>query len=377
MDRKKAKQLLEKSRMGQLTAQEQALLESWYLDWKVDDQLNLSEAEILEELNLIRSSIPYLNKRKQVISLWPRIVAAASILLILSFGGYYLLHEQRPQRIAQDLPQDILPGCNKAILTLSTGKQIILTDAKSGTIANDNNIIIKKGTDGTISYDDKATAKNNELVYNTITTPRGGQWPVVLPDGSKIMLDAASSITYPIAFTGNERKVTVTGQVYFDVVHNAKTPFRVIAKGQTIEDVGTQFNINAYDDEPATITTLIEGSVKVAFNKQNALLKPGQESVLKNGNDKFIVRKANVQNTIAWKDGLFQFDQTDLKTMMRQVSRWYDLDIVYQGNIINDEFDGQIPRNVTLLQMLKILGSNEIHYKIENNGTKRKLIITP
>lgn len=335
---------------------------------------DLSEKEAL----IYAALLPHLKERRPV-RLWPRIAAAASIIIALSLGGYFLLHKKSPQPAMSLAKNDVAPGGNKAILTLSDGKQINLSDAGKGKLAQQNNATIKKTADGQIVYNEAAlpSTKQVPIAYNTITTPRGGKYNLVLADGTIATLDAASSIKYPVAFTGNERKVEITGQVYFEVVHNASQPFRVVVKGETIEDVGTHFNINAYDDEPAIVTTLVEGSIKVNRNGQSALLKPGQEALATGATGKIIVRKANVQQAIAWKDGLFRFDQTELKTLMRQVSRWYDLNVVYQGNVVNDEFDGAIPRDVKLSQLLKILASNQVHFEIENNGATKTLIIKP
>ena len=346
---------------------------------KNDDIPTLQLPDLLKKEELIYAALlPHLNHNRRV-RLWPRIAAAASITIALSVGGYFFLHKKQLQPTLSLAKNDVAPGGNRAVLTLSNGKQISLTDAGKGKLAQQNNATINKTADGQIVYNQtaSATTMQAQIVYNTVTTPRGGKYVLVLADGTIATLDAASSIKYPVAFIGNERKVEITGQVYFEVVHDASKPFRVTVKGETIEDLGTHFNINAYDDEPAIVTTLIEGGIKVNKDSQSALLKPGQEAVTIHAVGKIVVRKANVQQAIAWKDGLFRFDQTELKTLMRQVSRWYDLDVVYQGNVANDEFDGQIPRDVKLSQLLKILASNQIHFEIENNGTAKILIIKP
>ncbi|WP_121198474.1 FecR family protein [Mucilaginibacter gracilis] len=339
--------------------------------------LQLPDLSEKEEL-IYAALLPHL-KEKRLVRLWPRIAAAASIIIALSFGGYFLTHKKQPQPTLNLAKNDVAPGGNKAILTLSNGKQISLTDAGKGKLAQQNNTTINKTADGQIVYNQTASpsTKQVQIAYNTITTPRGGKYNLVLADGTIATLDAASSIKYPVAFTGSERKVEITGQVYFEVVHNASKPFRVVVKGETIEDLGTHFNINAYDDEPAIVTTLVEGSIKVNKDGQSVLLKPGQEALATHSLHKILVRKANIQQAIAWKDGLFRFDQTELKTLMRQVSRWYNLNVVYQGSVVNDEFDGQIPRDVKLSQLLKILASNQVHFEIENNGTTKTLIIKP
>jgi len=274
---------------------------------------------------------------------------------------------------AQNQAHDIFPGSNKAVLTLSNGKKISLTDSKSGSIAVDGNESIIKAADGTISYrPNSGSASPGELLYNTITTPRGGQWPVViLPDGSKAILDAASSIKYPVVFTGTERRVTITGQVYFEVLHDAAKPFRVDVKGQTIEDIGTHFNVNAYDDEPVIKTTLIEGSVKITRGQYITAIKPGQQAVSRNGSNSIIVSEADIDEAIAWKNGLFVFKGSDMATVMRQLSRWYDVDVDYDGAVPQRLFNGDMHRSMKASQVLEVLSFYNVHFKIDG----KKIIV--
>src|ERR1700761_4303742 len=253
--------LLKKYYEGQCTEQEAAWVETWYLNLQTGP-LNNSIEELTADLDEVEQQLLEHTTVKRV-TLWPRIAAAASVVMLLSIGGYFLLHKQTPQRIAKnEIHNEVFPGGNKAILTLSNGKQLSLTDAKNGILLKQGNKSIKKTSDGTVSYEaNESSGDNQQIGYNTITTPRGGQWSVILPDGSKAMLDAASSIKYPVSFAGNERRVEITGQVYFEVIHNAASPFRVVSRGQVTEDIGTKFNVNAYDDEPGIKTTLFEGAV--------------------------------------------------------------------------------------------------------------------
>jgi transmembrane sensor len=307
--------------------------------------------------------------------LWYRIAAAASILLVLSAGGYFLVHKTTPAQIAQNQIHDVKPGTNKATLTLSNGQKIVLTTTLSGKLAQQGNTNVIMTSGGEITYTQKEAAQTQiaEVAYNTLTTKRKEQFPLVLADGTKVWLNSSSSITYPVTFNGRERRVSITGEAYFEVVHNAAQPFRVAVSGQTVEDIGTEFNINAYDDEPVIKTTLINGSVKVSKNGKTAILKPGQQSTIHPINNSIIVSDADVEEATAWKNGLTLFNDEDIQTIMRQVSRWYDVDVVYEGKIPNRHFEGGISRKSNLSSLLKILELNNIHFTVENH----KIIIKP
>jgi transmembrane sensor len=374
-----------------LTIQEKAELENWLAEKQknrqIFDQLTdeVYRSNVLKQwrLEAAESSLKRvkdkMTKQKKIV-LWPQYVAAASLLLGISFGAYFLLHKQTAHQIAQNqIHNDVAPGGNKAILTLSNGKQISLNDAKKGILLREDNEFIKKTSDDMVSYEDKSLSGTNQpLTYNTVTTPRGGQWSVLLPDGTKVMLDAASSIKFPVSFTGNERKVEITGQAYFEVVHNAAKPFRVITKSQVIEDIGTKFNINAYDDESVITTTLLEGAVKISepnapssLEQAGVMLKPGQQTTLQN--NKFTVSDANTDEAFAWKNGYFNLNDEKIKSIMHKLSRWYDIEVEYKGDLPDRVFGGEIPRNAPLSQILKILGDANVHFTVE----EKKIIITP
>ena len=305
--------------------------------------------------------------------LWPRIAAAASILLGLSAGGYFVLQQPGAKQLAHHQQQVIVPGSNKAILTLSGGRQIFLTGAKNGQIAKQGRTVIQKTADGQLVYQAPATADDHTaMTYNTMATPRGGQHWVTLADGSKVLLNAASSLTYPTAFKGNERKVTLTGEAYFEVAHHAAQPFRVSVGGQTIEDIGTHFNINAYGDEPAIKTTLIEGSVRITNDGRDVILKPGQQALLVN--NVLTVSEANTEEAIAWKNGYFRFNNEKIGSIMRKLSRWYDVDIAYEGNLSADGLNGTISRDKNISQVLEMLAlTKEVHFKVAG----RKVTVSP
>jgi transmembrane sensor len=314
---------------------------------------------------------------KRTFALWPRIAAAASILLVLSAGGYFLLHKNQPQQqIAQNQIHDIAPGRNQATLTLANGKKIILTKSLNGKLAQQGNTIVHVNNANAIAYTVSGTETDRPVQYNTMSTGRGEQspYPLVLADGTKVWLDAASSITFPTTFNGKGRTVKITGKAYFEVAHRPAQHFSVNVRGQVIEDIGTAFNISAYDDEPVIRTTLITGEVKVSLANAPAsgiLLKPGQQAV--NDNNSLQVEAADVEMAVAWRNGLFQYQNADLQTVMRDIARWYDADVEYEGAIPAHEFSGKLQRDLNVSQVLDLLRFMKVHFRIEG----KKIIVTP
>jgi transmembrane sensor len=332
-------------------------------------------------------------------------IAAAALLLLTSMIALLTIRPKKQQDITgkgrQPSPvYDAAPGKNGALLTLADGSTIVLDSAANGALAQQGSTQLIKADNGKLTYSPSTStgAAREETVYNTITTPRGRQFQLILPDGSKVWLNAASSLTYPTAFTGNERKVTLTGEAYFEVTSlpgktGKKMPFLVdmstIPGGKvngTIEVLGTHFNINAYHDETSIRTTLLEGSVKVSpvFSSQLAahnlsrhsgssqLLSPGQQAQL--SNDKLsIVTNPDLEAVTAWKNGVFNFHKSDLPAVMRQLSRWYDVEVVYQGAVPGRLFGGEIERNLHLSKVLKILSKMGVQCTIEG----KKLIVQP
>jgi transmembrane sensor len=302
-----------------------------------------------------------------------RIAAAASILLCCSIGFYYYHHhKQKTETNLLLTKNDIAPGSNKAVLTLANGKSIILTGAKNGILARQGNAFINKTADGDVSYKSSQSGplisgSQSEIQYNTMTTPRGGQYHLTLADGTNVWLNSASSIRYPTAFNGNERRVEITGEAYFEVTHNAARPFRVTTKNQTVEDLGTHFNINSYPDEPAVKTTLLEGSVKVTKGTESAFLKPGQQSINNLSTSKIrVINNANIEESVAWKNGYFLFDGENIESIMRKVSRWYDVEVVYQNGVPDVALGGSISRFKNVSQLLDVLErTGSVHFKLE------------
>jgi len=311
---------------------------------------------------------PLRQERRAAVFTLARAAAAACIILV-GIGAWFLFtRRQRPAAAPVLAGKDIAPGFNKAVLTLSDGVTITLDSAHTGELTKQGDVTVINSGNGSLAYHGAGESSANVL-YNTLTTPRGGQYQLSLPDGTKVWLNAASSITYPTAFAGDERLIKMTGEAYFEVVHDKKRPFRVKAGNQTIEDIGTHFNVNAYSDEPAQVTTLLEGAVKVGQH----LLKPGEKASAA-ASGEITVSKGDPVQAVAWKNGFFDFSDASLQMVMRQLGRWYNMEVQYEGNIRERQFNGMIGRTLTLAQVLRGLAREEVHYRIEANN---HLIITP
>jgi ferric-dicitrate binding protein FerR (iron transport regulator) len=304
-------------------------------------------------------------------------LAAASVLLVLLAAGWFLLkHPSGSKQLAinktKSAHQDILPGGNRAILTLSNGSSIQLDTASNGTLAREGSSRVIKLADGRLAYEG-ANIKSIEVQYNTVATPRGGQYQLTLADGSKVWLNAASSISFPTAFTENERKVIITGEAYFEVAHNAEKPFIVqinsaLGNGAHVAVLGTHFNINAYDDEHVIRTTLLEGSVKVSNSNTATVIAPGQQASLPDmsGNIQ-VANNVDVDQVVAWKNGFFQFQNYTIKDIMRQLSRWYDVEVEYRGKIPEGHYVGKPSRNLKLSEILKVIEYSGVKLDVEGN----------
>lgn len=302
--------------------------------------------------------IPILFSRR----FWKRFAAAAVFIVVGGAAGWLYFHpNQAPVVASLTHPfHDVAPGTTKAVLTLSDGSHIELDNSQTGPLAVQGKTAILHDN-GELTYNGKNT---KELLYNTLTTHRGEQSPpLILSDGTKVWLNAASSITFPVAFTGDKRQVKLTGEVYFEVAKNASKPFIVSVDDQTVEVLGTHFNINAYTDEGPVKTTLLEGSVKVAKGGNSVMVKPGEEAFLSSGS--LTVSPANTAQAVAWKNGYFHFEGADLKAVLRQAGRWYDLDIVYEGKVTDHLYGGKLERTVPLSAILRFLKDGNIKYRLE------------
>ncbi|WP_158275324.1 FecR family protein [Pedobacter sp. HMWF019] len=311
-----------------------------------------------------------------------RWVAAASVLLILSATTFLLFNKNAQTKLALNQMRIIKPGGNKAFLTLANGQRIVLNDAANGLIAKQSDVQITKNANGQLVYAlaKGQTTSSNE--FNTIETPKGGQYLLYLPDGSKVWLNAASKLKYPASFSGQRnRSVELDGEAYFEVAKDKQHPFMVKTGRQQVEVLGTHFNINAYKDEVSVKTTLLEGSVRV-FSADPALsarvLHPGQQSSYDPLISEIKVATADTEAAVAWKDGLFYFKDADIPSIMKVFARWYNVEVGYEGEIPKRKFSGKIYRNVNAAQAIEILNYSDIHLKLEKTAhSTYKIIVTP
>jgi len=305
------------------------------------------------------------------------LAVAASILALLG-AGYWMFYARRlekkplvPDSEKTIAVKDFAPGGDKAVLTLANGSSILLDSAHNGTLTRQGDTRVLKLANGQLAYR-APTAEQSATLYNTVATPKGGQYQVTLSDGTRVWLNAASSLRFPTAFAGAERKVEVTGEVYFEVAHNTM-PFIVKKGDMEVRVLGTHFNINAYEDETDMKVTLLEGKVNITQRKDQQLLSPGQQARIKTGEAIAVNSTVNLETVMAWKNGLFDFNSADIKTIMRQISRWYNIEVAYEGNIPDRQFSGKISRNTNASNVLKILELSNIHFKMEHE----RIVVMP
>ncbi len=387
---KEAKELLEKYKSGKCSTKEKLLLQKWFHHLHEDELTELTESDLKTAKKEFRKKIASEINISSKNTLWPRIVSAAAIIIIISVGTLFYLgyiKKSDAKHAVSEAKNDISPGGNIATLTLADGRKISLTDAENGQLAEQSGIKISKTADGQLVYEvrhlEGSTSEKSlpaaRMTYNTIETPPGGQYQVILPDGSKVWLNSASSLRYPVKFTGNERRVEISGEAYFEVAHNSKMPFRVINSSQIVEVLGTHFNIMAYPDESSTNTTLLEGSVRIIKENKSKVISPGQQTRVKNGN--IDVASVDVTQVTAWKEGYFMFKNEDIQSIMRQISRWYNLEVKYEGDIPEKVFGGKISRTRNVSEVLEILESTgSIRFKIipgDSKGRERRIIVMP
>lgn len=311
---------------------------------------------------------------------WKTYVAAASVIGLLSIIGYKWyesINQANKTETAKLVQQDVKPGQFKAKLTLDDGSVIVLDSAAKGKLTQQGNTHIINNN-GQLLY--KEEGSPGKAVYNTLTTAKGESYETVLSDGTKIWLNSQSSVRFQVPFTGNERQVEITGEAYFSVAHDTHKPFHVIQNGVDVEVLGTEFNMNSYGDEPDIKTTLLKGRVKMSKGFSTTILLPGQQAIFNKQTEKLDrLDNVNVEEAVAWKNGYFQFEDANLQTILRQVVRWYDVDVEYQGNIPQRQFQGKIPRNSSLSQVLETLENmealknNRIHFTMEG----KKIIVMP
>lgn len=362
MNKEELKSLFAKYNDGTATEEERALLEAWYLQYNEKEPFQLNGKSIEAAKNEIFRRLP--GNQGQFFKIGIRLAAAAVLIGILFTVTMLFFVNHNPGKtppLANDLP----PGTNKAILTLANGRHLNLSDATNGQVYQQQGVKIVKAQSGQVIFDYSGTETTAE--QNTITTPNGGQWQIKLPDGSQVWLNAASSLTFPTSFThGINRIVKLSGEGYFEVAKDATHPFIVISGDQRVEVLGTHFNISSYADDPSVKTTLLEGRVKVSLigNATPMFLRPGEQSVAK-GNQ-LEVKSVDTEEALAWRNGYFQFDDEPVNSIMRKLSRWYDVDVKYEGNISDEGLNGRVSRNKNISQVIKALEATQtVHFRLE------------
>lgn len=384
-DRSRLRYLLEKYAAGTITyeefnecigyfdrAPENEIIQEWLQEeWMLTGGTGMEQSQWKNLYSLQKTA------KITGIGRWMKLAAAAVVLLGLSTAVYYFMLQPRSSKQQPGLAKQVKHGIPTptgvhSILQLANGVQIILDSVPNGTLAVEGSAQISKAAGDQLIY--KAEKKQStEVLYNSLSTSKGGNISIQLADGTKVWLNALSSLKYPAAFTGNERVVELTGEAYFEVAHSQllsakKIPFRVkLTNGSQIEVLGTHFNIMAYDNEPEVKTTLLKGKVRVSTAAGEKVLAPGQQAIVK-GNTDISVNGVNTEEAIAWKNNLFWFENTDMQTVMRQVSRWYDVDIVFEEKV-DKHITGTLPKNAGMATLLKVMEeSGGIHFTI--NGKK-------
>ncbi len=372
--------ILEKYQAGTASKEEIEFLDAYYEAFglkdaysdKLDEKSRLllkNELRLSVSENIATQEQSKNQPSKSTLFRWSISVAAA-ILIFIGLGLYYFDKDRISKPLVNQIAANkIVPGGNKAVLTLANGKKISLTDADNGTLAEQAGIKVVKTTDGqlvfTILSNQNQTSSNADQ-YNTIETPKGGSYQVRLPDGSNVWLNSASMIIFPSSFAGHKkREVELTGEAYFEISKDKLHPFIVNTSSQKVEVLGTQFNINSYVDEPFVKTTLLEGSVKITQNKgMDKVLKPGQQSILDSKG--FKIKNVDTDQAVAWKENQFVFESDDIQYIMRMISRWYNVEVQYVGEIPKSRFGGAVSRFEDVSEVLKSLESTgRVRFKIE------------
>lgn len=393
----KIRELARKFLNGTATEEEVNQLHQWYDNWSDDETIvqSFSESEADREARMLVRLQQQIRRRAtpqaEVIAMpkrrwWKMAVAAAAILIAVAAGIYLWQQPTRNTPLTtadlQDTTSKIRPGTDKALLTTADGQQVVLDSNATGIVSKQGHTTIINSK-GKLTYNGDEHLKEGNIYYNTVSTGRGNQYQVILPDGSIVRLNAASSLRFPANFTGSERVVELTGEAWFEVAKDKSRPFKVQlspvpgrSTTPAIEVLGTHFNVMAYPDEESIRTTLVEGRVKVV-NQQEAILQPGEQAIISNNDaassSKIQVTKADIEETIAWKNGYFSYTDAPLTTVMRQAARWYNIEVEYNGNIQQEVFSGSIPRSASITQLIKIL---ELTKTVKFNIEGRKLIAT-
>lgn len=368
---------------GSITPEEEKEFADWY-NAGLDKPLQVPESFAASEevhrqrlLRKIREEIQMEVPEHRRGIAWPKWVAAAAVILgIIAVGTYFwaerTIMPATTEKAGAVAEADIAPGGNKAMLTLANGAQIVLDSANNGVLATQGNTAIIKSQSGQLIFDiSKQTAGTDDIApdaINTLSTPKGGQYVIILPDGTKVWLNAQSSLHFPTAFNAKERVVQLSGEAYFEVAKDKRKPFHVQSKGADIEVLGTHFNVMAYTNEPIMETTLLEGAIKVSKDNRSETIRPGKQVQL--SDQGMQIRSIDTVDAVAWKNGIFQFNDTHLKNIMRQVERWYDVKIDY-ASLPDKRYNGMVFRNSNLSEVLKMLEmAGDIRFEVVDKTIK-------
>jgi transmembrane sensor len=362
LNKEEIRAMLENFRLGKATEEEKALLETWYLTYREEGTENPDMAERLAAVDMVWTKLENGDRPVKRMIRWRSIAAAA--ILVLSVGGYMMWQFAHAPIAVSELAgtkKDIAPGTNKATLIIAGGGAVVLDSTRAGIEVHS----------GDLTYDDNTRINANltaDTRMLTLQTPKGGTYRLVLPDGSIVWLNAASRLVFPSTFNGQkQREVELSGEGYFEVAKNKAIPFIVKSHGQKVEVLGTHFDINSYDDEPLTKTTLLEGSVRIG----TTVLKPGEQS--EKSNVGINVVPANIDEVMGWKNNYIVFQDEKIENVMRKIGRWYDVEVVYEGEMPADDFGGRVNKRFYISQVLKKLElTNKVHFKVAG----RRIIVT-
>lgn len=358
MELKDAKELIERYNSGKAGPKEKALLESWYLKYKGGTTLSPEDLQLEHDLGLQKLHA-YLNKSYKA-TLWPRIMAAATILLVFGVGFYFYSTRYTSIKDKIAANQDIPPGKNTAVLTLDNGETINLSDTKNGVVIAGSKLTYNDGS----QVNGTEKKESQQIAEMTASTPRGGTYNITLPDGTTVVLNAESSLKFPSIFNGTNRQVTLIGEAYFEVSKDKRHPFIVKTEGQSIQVLGTHFNVNNYAANHEVKTTLLEGSVKVTGKNNEVVLSPGQQAKLAAG--QLSVQRVDPEEAVSWKNGYFRFNDENIVDVMQKISRWYNIEVQYKGKVTEEGFTGTISKYSQISDVLDMLERTKaVHFEIE------------